>query len=54
MYKAPEVHGGDLDGYSFEVDIWAFGVILYQLCEGILPFKTFIESIKAEITPLKR
>jgi serine/threonine protein kinase len=35
-YKAPEMFRSE--GYSIEVDIWAFGVIIYQLLFGKLPF----------------
>lgn len=36
-YIAPEVLEGRR-GYSFQVDIWSFGVILYSLLIGELPF----------------
>ena len=35
-YMAPEIFEGN--GYSFEVDIWAIGIIIYQLILGKLPF----------------
>ena len=35
-YTAPEILEGD--GYSFEVDIWAIGIIIYQLILGKYPF----------------
>ena len=35
-YMAPEVVQGK--GYSFGVDIWALGVILYQMVCGKLPY----------------
>ena len=35
-YMAPEIIAGK--GYSFEVDIWAIGIIIYQLILGELPF----------------
>ena len=38
-YMAPEVLKGD-DGHSFEVDIWAIGVIMYTLIIGKAPFVT--------------
>lgn len=40
-YIAPEILDGALyGGHSFEVDIWAFGVILYTLVVGRPPFET--------------
>jgi serine/threonine protein kinase len=35
-YMAPEIFDGN--GYSFQVDIWALGVILYEFVCGKLPF----------------
>ena len=35
-YMAPEIMEGN--GYSFEVDIWAIGIIIYQLILGKYPF----------------
>jgi len=55
-YMAPEVMRGK--GYACEVDIWALGVILYELVVGYLPFgindlETFTEVCKAVMnTPL--
>ena len=33
---APEINDGQ--GYSFPVDIWSFGVLLFYLIHGYLPF----------------
>ena len=35
-YLAPEVILGK--GYSFEVDIWSYGILLYELLTGYQPF----------------
>jgi len=42
-YTAPEVMRGR--GYGTEVDIWALGVILYELVCGYLPFGDHLENI---------
>ena len=36
-YLAPEIIRGE--GYSKEVDFWAFGLIIYEMLSGINPFK---------------
>lgn len=38
-YIAPEVLGGKNTGHSFEVDIWAIGIMLYALLVGKPPFQ---------------
>ena len=39
-YLAPEViHGAACNGHSFEVDTWAFGIIVYILLYGMPPFE---------------
>lgn len=39
-YLAPEVISGQMyDGHSFEVDIWAFGIIVFILLYGKPPFE---------------
>lgn len=35
-YAAPEVIQGQ--GYSFEADIWSFGILVLELLAGQLPF----------------
>ena len=35
-YMAPEIFNGK--GYAFEADIWALGVLLYNLCTFEYPF----------------
>eukprot|EP00906_Rhabdomonas_costata_P023205 RCo033410 len=37
-YVAPEVLLNEMHGYSFAVDMWSVGVILYVLCCGFCPF----------------
>jgi serine/threonine protein kinase len=39
-YMAPEVLFGAPNGYSFEADTWAIGVILFTLVVGQLPFQS--------------
>ncbi|CAH2354102.1 cell cycle serine/threonine-protein kinase Cdc5p/MSD2 [[Candida] railenensis] len=38
-YIAPEVLGGKSVGHSFEVDIWAIGIMMYALLIGKPPFQ---------------
>ena len=38
-YMAPEINNGNGKGYSFEVDIWSMGIIMYHLLTGQLPFE---------------
>lgn len=38
-YIAPEVLGGKLVGHSYEVDIWAIGIMMYALLIGKPPFQ---------------
>lgn len=39
-YIAPEVISTTSNGHSFEVDIWALGIIMYALLCGKPPFET--------------
>lgn len=39
-YIAPEVLGGKNTGHSFEVDIWAIGIMMYALLVGKPPFQS--------------
>jgi polo-like kinase 1 len=39
-YVAPEIIKGSSDGYSFEVDVWSLGVIIYKLIIGVNPFNS--------------
>jgi polo-like kinase 1 len=39
-YLAPEILQNRQEGHSYEVDIWALGVIIYILIVGKAPFQT--------------
>jgi serine/threonine protein kinase len=41
-YMAPEMVRGQ--EYSFEVDYWALGVILYEMLTGVVPFAEGLED----------
>lgn len=36
LYMAPEIFEGQ--SYSHKVDVWALGVVFYQMLTGITPF----------------
>ena len=38
-YKAPEIWNTG-DPYSYNVDCWASGIVLYEMLVGVKPFKT--------------
>jgi len=39
-YLAPEIiNGKTFGGHSYEVDIWAFGIIVYVMLVGKSPFE---------------
>jgi serine/threonine protein kinase len=51
-YSAPEIHSGK--SYSFQVDIWAMGIILYTMIAGKLPFDDInFAKLRQKITYLK-
>lgn len=52
-YMAPELINHMLaDGHSYEVDIWAIGVVIYTLVFGRPPFET--SEIKTTMERIKR
>ncbi|TNJ26493.1 Kinase, NEK [Giardia muris] len=38
LYMAPEIHQGE--NYNKSVDVWALGVVGYEMCTGMRPFST--------------
>ena len=54
-YIAPEMLiNHDEEGHSFEVDIWAIGVIMFTLLTGHPPFQTPDNDIKGTYKKIKR
>lgn len=49
-YMAPEIVNKPIKGYSFGVDIWAVGIIMYQLFTGTFPFFNENEILKLEVS----
>lgn len=43
-YIAPEIIAKGTSGHYFPVDIWSFGVLIYQMLVGHAPFQT--ESVE--------
>lgn len=50
-YMAPELHKGQK--YGFPADIWAIGIVLYELCTGCVPFKKTKDIIKFDFDSVK-
>ena len=48
-YMAPEIFENKGKGYSFEVDIWSVGIIIYQLLTGKLIFEGEKKEIQNKI-----
>eukprot|EP00253_Pinus_taeda_P026836 PITA_26836 len=44
-YSAPEMLIGNGNGYSYEVDIWSAGVVLYYILCGRTPFEVEKEAV---------
>jgi serine/threonine protein kinase len=36
FYQAPEMH--DNNGYGKKVDLWALGIVVYEMLTGMKPF----------------
>lgn len=37
-YTAPEIIHSESKGYSFAVDIWSTGIVMFEILTGFLPF----------------
>ena len=47
QYMAPEQYDPRLDGsYSYGVDVWAFGVIMYEMLHGTVCLSSYIPSLE--------
>ena len=51
-YMAPEVMTGD--GYTLAVDVYSFGVILYELCSLKKPYEVTFDKIQRKLNRRKR
>jgi serine/threonine protein kinase len=49
-FMAPELHGDDDDTYSFAVDVYAFGVLLYQFFTNKMDFEGMERQPKSALT----
>ncbi len=38
FYQAPEMH--DNNGYGKKVDLWAVGIVVYEMLTGFKPFNS--------------
>ena len=47
VYSAPEMHSGN--GYSKSVDLWALGILIYQMLYCAYPFNIKSKDIPTEI-----
>ncbi|TNJ27818.1 Kinase, NEK [Giardia muris] len=48
-YMAPEIHQGE--NYNKSVDVWALGVVAYEMCTGRLPFRNVAAIIEEMAAP---
>jgi MAP/microtubule affinity-regulating kinase len=46
-YMAPEIV--NKQNYSFGVDIWALGIVLYKILNGVFPFKGTVLSFYQQL-----
>jgi serine/threonine protein kinase len=54
-YLSPEMVKGEsnlsyfIEGYDYSIDIWAFGVLIFEVCTGNPPFQSAKDSISNRI-----